>query len=105
MTVASPAPSASRPEVPRFLVLRAARGGHPSTPALLESIRVRVVPDPTLRTPQRWPSFDGLALFDRRSGALTHLFVADPTTGAFLEWRLPSPAPAVAPGPSNRSEA
>jgi hypothetical protein len=99
MTVTPSAPAATRPEEPRFLVLRAGtrtRGPSLAHP-LLESIRVRVVPDPTLTTPQRWPSFEGLALLDRRSGALTHLFVLDPSTHAVLEWRLAAGVLMLAP--------
>jgi len=108
MTAISPAPVPSRTEESCFLVLRVPAGVcQPNSPHLaIESIRVGGAPDPTPITSHRWPSFEALALLERRLGALTSLFVDDPTTPAVMKCRLPPRVLAAAlPTPSERSHA
>jgi hypothetical protein len=108
MTAIPLAPVASRPEESRFLVLRVPAGvRRPNSPHFaIESIGVGGVPDLAPITSHRWPSFEGLALLERRLGALTSLFVNNLTTPAAMKCRLPPRVVAAAlPTPSERSHA
>lgn len=85
---------ASRSDDPRFLVLSVPSSTGASALDFLADCspsvrRVRVVPDPAAGAAvTHWPSFDGFAIFDRKSHTLVRLFVRDPATGCVLEWQL-----------------
>lgn len=86
--------TASRSDDPRFLVLSVPSSTGASALDFLADCspsvrRVRVVPDPAAGAAvTHWPSFDGFAIFDRKSHTLVRLFVRDPATGCVLEWQL-----------------